>query len=241
MVTAVIPARDAAATIAAAVRSVLEEHHPGLELVVVDDGSEDDTSVRAASAGAHRVVRRVAPGGPAAARNTGVQESDGDLVAFLDADDLWVTGRLGTLLRALAATGSAGVVGACRFVDLPRDERDRLGWSEEGDVVAVVPSLGAAIFRRSALDAVGPLDEELVSHEDYDLFLRMGDAGFSVATVDAVVTEVRFRRGSLSRQVTTVAGLPSVLARSARRRRRSATTDDVSLPRWGPVSAEASP
>jgi glycosyltransferase involved in cell wall biosynthesis len=81
----VIPCRNGANTIAAAVRSALQQSHPPFEVIVVDDASEDDTSRVAAAAGA-RVVRNETRRNAGGARNAGIDAASGELIAFLDAD-----------------------------------------------------------------------------------------------------------------------------------------------------------
>lgn len=117
MVSVIVPARDEAATLGAVLEAVRADvpAGTGLELIVVDDGSRDDTGAVAAAAGA-RVIRRDADGGnPAAARNLGAGAATGDPLVFLDADCTPAPGWLPALLAAHAA--GADVVGGS--LDLP--------------------------------------------------------------------------------------------------------------------------
>jgi glycosyltransferase involved in cell wall biosynthesis len=98
-VTAVIPAYNEASRIGAAIESVLAQTYPAAEILVVDDGSSDDTAVVAAGYGV-RVVRQ-SNAGISAARNRAFDEARGDWIALLDADDLWLPERLEWLARAV--------------------------------------------------------------------------------------------------------------------------------------------
>ncbi|KAA9013014.1 glycosyltransferase family 2 protein [Sphingobium limneticum] len=108
LVSIVIPAFNGASTIDETLRSVRSQSHRALEIIVVDDGSRDNT---AAIVTAHAAVDprirliRIANGGVAAARNRGWQEARSDLIAFVDADDLWAPDKIARQLEAMAAAG----------------------------------------------------------------------------------------------------------------------------------------
>ena len=111
MLSVVVPAHDAAAYLAAALDSALAELPPGGELIVVDDGSRDATpQIVARYADRVRSVRREVAGGPGNARNAGAALARGDVLAFLDADDLALPGRFTKLLDVLDAEPSLDLV-----------------------------------------------------------------------------------------------------------------------------------
>ena len=101
-VSVVIPVYNAARFLADAIRSVQAQRHPRIEIIVVDDGSTDGSGEVARSFAGVRCLRQ-ANGGIAAARNAGVHEARGNLLAFLDADDLWTPGKLALQLDVLRA------------------------------------------------------------------------------------------------------------------------------------------
>lgn len=111
----VIPCYNAAAFVAETIRSALSQTLAPLEVIVVDDGSTDDSAAVAAACGPLVKVIRQANAGAAGARNAGVRAARGDWVAFLDADDLWLPERLEKLAR-VAADVPPDVVGV--FNDL---------------------------------------------------------------------------------------------------------------------------
>jgi len=193
LVSIIMPAYNAERYVADAIRSVLAQTYKDWELVVVDDGSKDGTGevVRGLAARDAR-IRYVARenGGQAAARNTGIRASRGPLVAFLDADDLWVEEKLELQLRALAETG-ADVLSSNGFVFEDDDT------SVEAYELSTVPGRteGAEMFRllyafnriqiqsvlvrRELLAKVGLFDEDrrYQNCEDYDLWLSLAAAG----------------------------------------------------------------
>ncbi len=109
LVSVVIPVYNAARFLDDAIRSVQSQQHSRIEIIVVDDGSTDGSGDIARSFAGVRCLRQ-ANGGIAAARNAGVQDARGTLLAFLDADDLWTAGKLMLQLDALRATPEATFV-----------------------------------------------------------------------------------------------------------------------------------
>jgi glycosyltransferase involved in cell wall biosynthesis len=100
-ITAIVPAYNEAGRIGAAIESVLGQTYPAAEILVIDDGSSDDTATVAARYGVRVVTQK--NGGISAARNRGLEEATGDWIALLDADDRWLPQRLEWLARASAA------------------------------------------------------------------------------------------------------------------------------------------
>lgn len=186
-ITVVIPAYNAAATIERTLRSVLAQADEHVEVIVVDDGSTDETAAVARAVGGERVrlLHRLG-GSVAAARNLAMREASGDWVALLDADDYWLDGHL-TALRQTLARAPDGVV--CFGAALHIDERGRLiRRCDVGEDDATVegllrrrmqPTLSATAVRRDVALAIGGFDEgfRLVGVEDIDLWWRLARRG----------------------------------------------------------------
>lgn len=190
LVSVVIPAYNAERFLADAIRSVQAQDHEPVEIIVVDDGSTDGTGEVARSLGV-RCVRQ-ANSGHAAARNSGVALAQGELVAFLDADDTWEPRKLSRQVACLAAHPELGYVvcrtrrtllpGASRPPGAPAD------WFQKSQP-GIVPS--AALIRRSVLDRVGLFDTSYPHGCDTDWCLRAAEAGVEWHVLPNV--DVRYR------------------------------------------------
>jgi glycosyltransferase involved in cell wall biosynthesis len=179
LVSAIIPAYNAEAYVEQAVRSALNQRDVAVEVIVVDDSSTDGTWERLGSFGSDIVMVRQPNGGPAKARNRGARLARGEWLAFLDADDEWLPGKLATQLRA-AGTDS-GLVYTDRYNvgDVARvNERQSDGvrlW--EGDIFRPLLALNfittsSVIMRKDWFERLGGFEEQLVGTEDWDLWLR---------------------------------------------------------------------
>ena len=197
-VSVVIPTYNRAHTVTDAIRSVLAQSFTDLEVIVVDDGSTDDTAARVTRIGDSRLrYVRGRHAGVSAARNLGVQHATGELVSFLDSDDLWQPDKLFADVACLARAPAVDVV----FTDLEKRHGDRVypsfmrqtavfsrrlarGVPADGLVlepremrlclleeVPIKPS--ALTLRRRAFDAVGGFDETWSSSEDWEFLLRL--------------------------------------------------------------------
>lgn len=189
-VSVVMPVLDGERYLEAALDSIVEQGHPDLEIVVVDDGSTDGSADIASQY--TDIVLRQEHRGLGTALSRGVAATSGELLAFLDADDLWTAGRLDTMLAALDADGELGaVLGQVEQFfspDLDPAHRDRL------QVAAMtIPGFvqGAMVIRRAAFDEVGSFDAALSAAPILDWWQRAEDAGLRHRMLDAVVLRRR--------------------------------------------------
>jgi len=195
LVSVVIPTHDGERTLRWTVESVLAQAHRPLEVVVVDDGSTDATAEIAAGLGPElRVVRQRRCGHPAA-RNRGVREARGDLVAFVDHDDLWTEGRLESQLACLDGDPGLDLVfgHVQNFLspELSAAERRRLAVPLE-PLPGLVP--GAMLARRRAFERVGPFDESRAVGDFLDWYGRAEGEGLRAHMLDRTVLRRRIHR-----------------------------------------------
>jgi len=216
-VTVVVPVYNGAAYIAEALGSVLGQSPAPEEVIVVDDGSTDDTQRIVTSLPVTYVRQNNA--GPAAARNVGIEMAKGDLIAFIDADDLWPDDKLARHLVEFAADSSLDAV-------LGRYQLWALSDEGEGFVKVGAPAmgvnLGAGVYRRRLFADLGPLKPEAVPSEDVEWYLRIRESGAHLKHVDDVTLEYRLHSTNITgdRNNANRAFL-EVLGDSIRRRRSS--------------------
>jgi glycosyltransferase involved in cell wall biosynthesis len=196
----IVPVYNAAAYLGDALISVLEEHHECFEIIIVDDGSTDDSAEVAKAFGP--IVRYYwQPNrGPAAARNRGLEVAGGAVIAFVDADDRWCPGRLGVMLSALAADASTEVViGQTQRQELRAANGART--FEDIGPAEVIPSIGSAIYRRSVFERVGRFDEALRYAEDDDWFQRANELGVQIRVLHRVTQYYRIHDRNMTHDV----------------------------------------
>ena len=178
-VSVVIPAYNRADTIAAAVRSALEQTRPADEILVVDDGSRDDLAGALAPFGDRvTLIRHIRNQGAAAARNTGIRSARGNYIAFLDSDDYWVPEKLGRQIAFMQAGGydfcCTGFYVDGEPVDRPFRERITLQDLVWGCYLSPGSTM---IASRAALLGLGGYEVACRRLEDWDLLLRASVAG----------------------------------------------------------------
>jgi len=190
-VSVVIPVHNGAAFIREAIESVRAQDYPRLEIIVVNDASEDETEsiVRALPFDLCYYDFRTNLG-PAEARNRGIREAAGDFIAFLDADDLWPEGKLRRSVSVLCADAALEFVqGKPRLLELDPEQGV---YRETGAHLEDFPHyIGTSVFRRSVFSRVGPFDRSLRFGEDSDWYLRADEQKIQRATIDDITLLVR--------------------------------------------------
>ena len=206
LVSVVIPCYNQARFLGEAIESVLAQSYPHFEVIVVDDGSTDNTSEVAASYAGVRCIRQDNQG-LAGARNTGIRESKGSYLVFLDADDRllpdalkvgveWLKARpecafVSGLYRLIAADGSP----LPPIREQPCPDKEQYMEMLRGEYI-ITPAV--IMHRRSVFEAVGGFDSSVNAAADYDLCLRVARR-FPVYCHGEVVLEYRLHDSNMTR------------------------------------------
>jgi glycosyltransferase involved in cell wall biosynthesis len=222
-ISAIVPVRDGELYIAEAIDSILAQTRPPDQVIVVDDGSRDGTAARIQGYDDPVTLIRRAPEGVGAAVNAGVDAADGDLVSFLDADDLWTERKLELQCEVLAADPALDMVFGRveQFVspDLTDAERSRLRMVDGAQPAKLK---GTMLVRRRALEQVGRFPTEWRVADFIDWYARAQDRGLREGMLDEVVLRRRLHRSNLGRSGTEArTEYASAMGALLRRRRRS--------------------
>jgi len=206
LVSAIIPTYNRADYIAQAVSSCLAQTYPCYEIIVVDDGSTDNTPQVLGQFGTRIQVVRQKNGGLAAARNAGIRAATGQYLGFLDDDDLWLPCKLERQVQALSQDHAVTVIYSDfayvheegkntvpRSLNRPQP-RNMLEALLMGNWLAV----DTFLIRRDCFGEIGFFNEELRAHEDWDFWLRLA-ARYRWSHVPEELTLVLWHDRSLSR------------------------------------------
>lgn len=183
LVSVVIPTYNRERTIARAIRSVLSQTYRDLELIVVDDASHDATRKRVETFTDPRLryIGHTTNLGGSAARNTGIEQSRGEYLAFLDSDDEWLPTKLEAQLPLFRSSPSLGIVycSATYLTGAGAVVRHRVA-RHRGNVYRqlllsneIVGSTSAAVVPRAVLGRIGGFDVDLPARQDIDLWVRI--------------------------------------------------------------------
>jgi glycosyltransferase involved in cell wall biosynthesis len=219
-VSVIIPAHNAAPFIEQALASVHAQTCADWEVLVVDDGSSDRTWELLQAAGPRvRSFRREGAGGPGVARNLALAHADSELVAFLDADDLWLPHYLQSQLDCYEAAvrrhpGGVGFVTCDARITIdgayaPYTHLQRIRDSDRPMTLERVlrrnPVYTACLVPRKVGEEVGWFDSELFVAEDYGLWIKILEAGYRGVLNDAVLAVYRRSAGSVCSDIARLA------------------------------------
>jgi len=198
-VSVIVPVYNGEKFIESAVRNVLGQSHSPSELIVVDDGSTDRTAELLNIF--QGVIRYVSQenSGPAAARNYGLKLAAGDIVAFLDADDLWPDTKLETHVKFLKDNPDVDIVqGLIQQMILNKSNPSS---SDMKFDLSSAPyqfiNIGSATYRKSVFDRIGDFDETLFDNEDTDWFIRAWEKNVKKVLINKVSLYYRLHDGNM--------------------------------------------
>jgi GT2 family glycosyltransferase len=242
LVSVVIPAYNSARFISAAIECVLHQTYRCFEVVVVNDGSTDETANEVARFGTAVSCIHQQNRGLSAARNRGIQSASGPLIAFLDADDLWKPTKLECQVGLLRNRPEIGLVhtdldcldesiGIVKPSPANREEFVGSCWSAlwRGNRIGV----SSVMIRRHVLEQVGLFDERITrpTSQDYDLWLRLA-CRTVFGYIPEALTTCRFHDANASRNSTAMnEDVAYVLEKAYREHRQSGNGVPIPMPR----------
>ena len=179
-VSVIIPTFNRASWIAGAIDSVLEQTFKNFELLVIDDGSADNTTEIVASYEDQLKYFYQPNKGPSAARNSGIKKAEADLVTFLDSDDRWHKEKLETQVDLMAQNPNVKIcytdeiwIRNNKRVNPKKIHQKYSGWIYQQCLPLCIISPSSVMIHREVFEKVGLFDENLLVCEDYDLWLRI--------------------------------------------------------------------
>lgn len=219
LVSVIIPTYNRGWMLKEAVESVLAQDFIDFELIVVDDGSTDHTLDILDSYEKDIHLIRQENQGVSAARNAGMAEASGRLIAFLDSDDVWLPKKLSHQIDFFESNPNAVI---CQTEEIwvknhirvnPKKRHKKLsGMIFEPSLSLCLVSPSAVMIKRTLFDEVGPFDETLPACEDYDLWLRIS-CRYPVYLID---TPLIIKRGGHHDQLSASSGLDKYRIRAIR-------------------------
>ncbi|MFC1798627.1 glycosyltransferase family 2 protein [Thermodesulfobacteriota bacterium] len=217
MVSVIIPTYNRGWSVKAAIDSVLAQDYHNIELIVVDDGSTDNTRNVLEVYQSSLIVIRQQNRGVSAARNSGIAASKGSFISFLDSDDLWLPEKLSRQIEFFKAHPKALICQTEEIwirndvrVNPKKRHKKPSGMIFEKSLALCLVSPSAVMIRKSLFDIIGLFDESLPACEDYDLWLRTS-ARFPVYLIDKPLI---IKKGGHSDQLSKMSGLDRFRIRS---------------------------
>ena len=208
LISVIIPTYNRTHCLGRSVQSVLNQTHTNLEIIIVDDGSIDDTEGLVASwTDARLCYIKQANQGPSAARNNGVANAKGDIIAFHDSDDEWVENKIEKQLEYWRSHPECGLIYSAYEIKLPSGDCYTIPpkgeWGNlSGDIysrILLQNTIGAptVLMNKRVFQEVGGFDESMRILEDWDFDLKV-DKKYQIGFVPEVLFKVAGSEGGVS-------------------------------------------
>lgn len=179
-VSVILPTYNRARRVCRAIDSIFDQSYGNYDVIVVDDGSTDDTDVRLLPYADRITLIRQTRRGVSAARNAGIQAAAGDFIALLDSDDVWLPHKLDHQIRFFKTHPAAMICQTEEIwirngvrVNPGKRHRKHSGMIFEKTLPLCLVSPSSVMIRKSVFEEVGLFDESLPACEDYDMWLRI--------------------------------------------------------------------
>ncbi len=188
-------------------------------IIVIDDSSTDDSVSVAQNLGEDVVVLQRPNGGPAAARNTGLEHADSEFIAFLDVDDLWPANKLELQFRAFEDDPDLDIcLGLIGYQTLDDRELPDIHFGPQNSLMHV--HLGSGLYRRRAFERVGHFNPDLRFHEDHEWLLRARELSLNIRIIRQVTLQYQLHDSNMTLDLpNNMQSLVDVMKHSLDRRR----------------------
>jgi len=206
LVTIIIPAYNQGYYLGEAIQSCLNQTYPNIEIIVVDDGSTDNTQEVAHSYNNPKIKYLYKQnGGLSSARNAGIRAASGEYLSFLDSDDMFLPPKIELLMDKFKANPELGfVAGHALLIDqrgkvIPKKFETFLPSPIQNLILGNPFHVGSVMIKKEWQEKIGYFDETLRSYEDWDYWLRLAIEGCNMEVVPVAVSKYRFHTGQMTR------------------------------------------
>lgn len=198
LISVIVPVHNGEKFLADALASIFAQDYRPIEVIVVDDGSTDSSGVIARCYPEVRYLYEERQGS-AVARNTGIDNSRGELIAFLDADDLWLPNKLSIQAADIAMHPENGYV-CGRMKNFLEPEMTCPAWVDASTLVQSTEAiqLGTILARRSLFETVGKFNPTYMQGQDTEWFFRLQESGVPVGSITDTVLLRRIHTNNIS-------------------------------------------
>ncbi len=183
LISIIIPVYNGDTFIQQAINNVLAQHLLNAELIIVDDGSSDNTA-QIINSNASVIYIYQPHSGVSSARNTGLKHAKGEYIAFIDCDDVWNENAISKMLEVLNTSAEVEIVEG--LIQKVTWDKSKLTFINHNSPY-YCPAIGNTIFRKSVFDKIGVFDERLNCAEDIDFYTRAWENNIVKCKVDFVV------------------------------------------------------
>lgn len=232
LISVIMPVCNSERFIGEALRSLLQEKEVNLDIIVIDDGSTDQTRSILSSIASAGPGIRILDGpheGVSKARNIGLRAvpDNAEFITFLDSDDLNVPGSISRQLALMRQNPEIDfVVGLVRFFEAA--DNNFMPCQNTRTMTVKCVQLGAALFSKRIFTRLGEFDEDMPNGEDIDLFLRMLETNTRYITEDEVAVMYRRHDANMTNDLPVIRrGFMDAIRKSLARRRKNGTTGEL--------------
>tara|TARA_R110001592_G_scaffold348479_1_gene642643 strand:+ start:825 stop:1559 length:735 start_codon:yes stop_codon:yes gene_type:complete len=223
-ISVIIPAYNSEKLIVHAIKSIEAQTLPVDEIICVDDASTDRTAkIVKESFPNVKLIRLESNSGPSFARNIGIKAASGNVIAFLDADDVWPEDKIEYFSQKLRHHQEVGIIGGM-VLRFEGNQKPDLNLESYFNFY-----MSSFLIKKSVFQKIGYFDEAMRLSEDQDWFFRVREAGMEIVVYKKISLFVRIHSNNTTKDLNTMQiGLTEALRKSMKRRRGVGANQDLS-------------